>query len=197
MSSRRYGAGVSPPLPLLTRLWFAWACFFRVLVSGDAARRVWSSLEGEAPAAAPSPPPEVPRLPPAAPPATEVTIGPALQLLALLQREGRLVDFLEQDITAFSDADVGVAARVVHAGCRKALRAHATLGPVRTEEEGTTVTVKEGFADDEIKLSGNVKGEAPFTGVLRHRGWRATGLALPTVVRAYDQTVIAPAEVEL
>ena len=71
--------------------------------------------------------------------------APALQLLALFQREGRLVDFLQQDIASFPDADVGAAARVVHEGCRKALRAHAEIAPVRAEEEGARVTLEAGF----------------------------------------------------
>jgi hypothetical protein len=125
------------------------------------------------------------------------TPEPALQLLALFQREGRLVDFLEQDIASFDDAEIGAAARVVHDGCRKALRAHAKLAPVRTEEEGKRVTLEAGFRPAEVKLSGNVQGTAPYTGVLRHRGWRATELTLPTPVAGYEATVIAPAEVEL
>ena len=74
------------------------------------------------------------------------------------------MDFLEQDVTSFSDADVGAAARVVHEGCRKALRAHARITPVRSEEEGTRVTIAAGFAPAEVKLSGNVGGSPPFTG---------------------------------
>ena len=121
----------------------------------------------------------------------------ALILLAIFQREGRFVDFLEQDVTTFSDADVGAAARVVHEGCRKALRAHARIRPVRTEEEGTRVTIAAGFAPAELKLSGNVGGSPPFTGVLRHRGWRALDLSLPVPVAGHDAEVIAPAEIEL
>ena len=121
----------------------------------------------------------------------------ALQLLAILQREGRLVDFLEQDVAAFSDADVGAAARVVHDGCRKALHAHVTITPVRVEAEGSRVTVTEGVSDGAVKLTGDVKGSLPLTGTLRHRGWRASDMRLPTVVQAYDATVLAPAELEL
>jgi hypothetical protein len=180
---------VAQDLPFLTRLWFSWACFFRVLFSGSFAGEV---ARLSLPASAPSPP-----VPDAPSPGSPPSFDAALHLLALLQREGRLVDFLEQDVAAFSDADIGAAARVVHDGCRKALRAHAKLTPVRGEEEGTRVTVDAGFAPEEIKLTGNVKGNAPYTGVLRHRGWRATELTLPSVVRAYDARVLAPAEVEL
>jgi hypothetical protein len=107
------------------------------------------------------------------------------------------VDFLQQDITSFPDADVGVAARVVHEGCRKALRAHADLEPVRSEAEGARVTLEAGFDADAVKLVGDVKGQPPYTGVVRHRGWRAKRFELPARVGEHDAHVLAPAEVEL
>jgi hypothetical protein len=192
---------VTDDLPFVTRLWLAWTCFFRVLLDGRFARsalRLAEGGDGVTPSPNPSPGPNPSPSPGPSPgPSPSPSPDPALQLLALLQREGRLVDFLEQDVATFSDADIGAAARVVHEGCRKALRAHAKLAPVRTEEEGTRVTVAAGFLPDEIKLTGKVEGDAPYTGVLRHRGWRATDLALPSAVRDYDASVLAPAEVEL
>jgi hypothetical protein len=188
-----------PPLPLATRLWFAWVCLVRVLFNGEFAARVWQARE--APAELP-PKAAEPALPPPPPPKSEpapapAPTEPALQLLALLQREGRLVDFLEQDIASFSDAEIGAATRVVHEGCRKALRSHAKIAPVRAEEEGATVTLAAGYSPAEVKLSGNVQGSAPYKGVLRHRGWRAAEIVLPTPVKGHDPHVIAPAEVEL
>ncbi len=88
-------------------------------------------------------------------------------------------------------------ARVVHEGCRKALREHAQLAPVRLEEEGAAVVLQAGFDPAEVKLSGNLQGTAPYKGVLRHRGWRAARLTLPVPVKGHDATVLAPAEVEL
>jgi hypothetical protein len=176
-------------------------CFFRVLFDGAFAGEVWAARERSAGGLPPAPEPpkaaeKKPEKPapvmPAAPPSDA-----ALQLLALFQREGRLVDFLEQDITSFPDADVGAAARVVHEGCRKALRAHAKIVAVRTEEEGARVTLPAGFDASEVKLSGNVAGAGPFAGVLRHRGWRATDFTLPAPVKGHDAHVLAPAEVEL
>lgn len=120
----------------------------------------------------------------------------ALVLLALLQREGRLVDFLEEDVAAFSDADVGAAARSVHEGCRKALREHLDLGPVRAEDEGASVTLDAGFDRGANKLVGDVAAAPPYRGVLRHRGWRATRVALPKLLAGGDASVIAPAEIE-
>lgn len=182
----------SAPLPFGTRLWFAFVCFFRVLFDGSFAARVWSVRAALPP---PSPKEGEKKIEPkkSEPPAVDA----ALQLLALFQREGRFVDFLEEDVTTFSDADVGAAARVVHEGCRKALRAHATVKPVRTEDEGAKVVVAAGTASSEVKLVGNVVGEAPFHGTLRHRGWRIEELRLPTSMAGHDARVVAPAEVEL
>ena len=201
-----------PTLPFSTRLWFAWVCFFRVLFDATFAARAWSARTApQLPAAPASAPPMSTPLPePDAPPksirsvskasekaAPAPPVDPALQLLALLQRDGRFIDFLEQDIGTFPDVEVGGVARVVHEGCRRALRAHATITPIRTEEEGATVTLPEGYSPSLVKLSGKVQGAAPYKGVLRHRGWRAADLVLPVPVKGHDSTVIAPAEVEL
>ncbi len=119
----------------------------------------------------------------------------ALQLLALLQREGRLIDFCEEDLAGFPDAQIGAAARTVHEGCRKALRGAFTFASVRPEGEGDTVTVPQGFDPQTIRLTGNVTGSPPFTGVLRHHGWKVASVRMPAA--SGDPTVIAPAEVEL
>ena len=185
------------PLPFATRLWFAYVCFFRVLFDGLFAARAFRARLPEAPAPAKALT-AAPAAPVAAPlPSKEASLEPALQLLALLQREGRFVDFLEEDVATFSDADVGSAARVVHEGCRKALRAHGRLEPVRTEAEGAKITVAAGTSPAEVKLVGNVAGNPPFTGVLRHRGWKMHDLSLPTAIAGHDARVVAPAEVEL
>lgn len=119
----------------------------------------------------------------------------ALQLLSLLQREGRFVDFVQQDVAAFGDADIGAAARVVHEGCRRALRAHAKVVSVRSEAEGASVVLESATPD--VKLVGNVAGAAPYRGVLRHRGWRVEELTLPTLVGSHDPKLVAAAELEL
>ena len=181
------------PLPFGTRLWFAYVCFFRVLFDGLFAARAWS-VRHALPAHAPNEGEPKKKAPEKAEPPP---VDAALQLLALFQREGRFVDFLEEDVTTFSDGDVGAAARVVHDGCRKALRAHATLKSVRGEEEGAKISVAEGTPPSEVKLTGNVVGKAPFSGTLRHKGWRVEDLRLPTSVAGHDARVIAPAEVEL
>ncbi|UTW12061.1 DUF2760 domain-containing protein [Marinobacterium rhizophilum] len=126
-----------------------------------------------------------------------ITPDTALQLLSLLQQEARFVDFVREDLGSFSDADIGAAARVVHEGSQKALNSYFTLEPVRTEDEESRVTLAEGFNAQEVRLTGNVVGTAPFTGTLVHRGWKVTEVKLPKLAAGHDTRVIAPAEVEL
>jgi len=121
----------------------------------------------------------------------------ALLLLGVLQREGRLVDFLFEAIEGASDDQLGAAVRVIHAGCRKALDEHIRIEPVRPELEGQEIQVEAGFDPSRIRLAGNVAGNPPFRGQLVHPGWRGTELRLPTLPAQHDRSVIAPAEVEL
>ena len=125
------------------------------------------------------------------------TATAALQLLGLLQREARFVDFVQEDVAGYSDAEIGAAARVVHGGCRKALREHVTLEPVRPEAEGSRVTLPPGFDATAVRVSGNVVGQPPFTGTLAHRGWRAADVRLPQLTDEKAAAIIAQAEVEL
>lgn len=121
----------------------------------------------------------------------------ALAFLALLQREGRLVDFLRESLDSFSDADIGAAARDVHRGCRKVLDQHLKLEAVMPGAEEDKVTVPKGFDPAEVRIVGEAKGEPPYRGTLRHHGWRATEVKLPVLTEGVDRAVIAPAEVEL
>ncbi|MBS2012748.1 MAG: DUF2760 domain-containing protein [Deltaproteobacteria bacterium] len=186
-------------MPFFSRLFYAWVVYFRVLFDGEYAALLQAGGPKALPEPEKRPEPEKkeekkaePKGPPPPPPTDA-----ALQLLALLQREGRLVDFLEEDVASFADADIGAAARVVHAGCRKALREHVKLAPVRAEEEGSKVTLPESFDPAQVKLTGNVQGKGPYAGTLRHRGWRAEEITLPTAVEGHDPHVLAQAEVEL
>ena len=122
-----------------------------------------------------------------------------VQFLAMLQEKGRLVDFLMDDINAYSDAQVGAAARVVHAGCKGVLQEHFMINPVRPEQEGSTVQVPAGYSADEYRLIGKIAGSAPFSGVLVHRGWKTGMVKLPQLLRgaADPLPAIAPAEVEV
>ncbi|MEM7128659.1 MAG: DUF2760 domain-containing protein [Chloroflexota bacterium] len=128
----------------------------------------------------------------------KVTEAGALQMLAILQRKGRLIDFLQEDLTPFSDDQVGAAARTVHSGCKEALSESLNLEPIFTEAEGDTVTVDAGFDAHSIRLSGNVSGEPPFSGALRHRGWRAQAVNLPQRTSGTGgEEIIAAAEIEI
>lgn len=127
----------------------------------------------------------------------EATPDAALQLLGLLQKEARFIDFIKEDIAAFSDADIGVAARVVHEGCKKALDEHFTLATVRSEQEGSKITLLAGFDAAAVRLTGNIVGQAPFTGTLVHKGWQVTGIKLPKLTSGHNAAIVAPAEVEL
>ncbi len=144
---------------------------------------------------------------PVAEAAKPVTVAPAtnradaevVSFLALFQERGRFIDFLMEDITAYGDAQVGTAARVVHEGCRAVLKEHFGIGPVRDENEGSRVSVPVGYAADEYRLIGKITGEGPFSGTLVHRGWKTERVELPRLLRSEGDRLpaIAPAEVEL
>ena len=121
----------------------------------------------------------------------------ALLLLGLLQREGRLVDFLRESLDRHADAAIGAAVRDVHRGCRKVLEEHLRLEPVMPGQEEGPVVVPRGFDPTEVRLIGMAAGEPPFRGILVHHGWRAVDVKLPTLSDGVDRRVVAPAEVRL
>lgn len=121
----------------------------------------------------------------------------ALQLLSILQKDARFIDFIREDIATYSDADIGVAARVVHQGCNKAINEYFTLDSVRPEQEGSQITLAEGFNASEVRLIGNIVGNAPFTGAMIHKGWKVTDVRLPKLTKGHDANIVAAAEVEL
>ncbi len=121
----------------------------------------------------------------------------ALQLLSLLQQDARFIDFMQEDLKGFADADIGAAARVIHEGGQKVLNEYFTFVPVRAEEEESRITLPQGFNASEVRLTGNVVGEAPFNGTLIHRGWKVTNVKLPKLAEGHDVHIIAAAEVEL
>ena len=127
----------------------------------------------------------------------EATPEAALQLLTLLQQDARFIDFIQEDLSGYSDADIGAAARVVHEGSKKTLDTYFTLEPIRNEDEETSVSLAEGFNASEVRLTGNVVGSAPFNGTLIHKGWKVTHVKLPKLAAEHDASIVAPAEVEL
>lgn len=178
------------------RLSYAFRCWFSILVHGkirvDVAKQLLDLAE-TAPSGVPPPRPQAVQKPEAAPEPADR----ALQMLALLQREGRLVDFLLEDITSYPDAQIGAAVRSVHQSCREALERYVKLAPIINSEEDQPVTLQAGVDPASVKLIGNVTGGQPIRGVLRHRGWQAIAANLPALPEGGGRKVIAPAEVEV
>ena len=177
--------------PFFTRLKFSFKAFFLILFKDRLPADVAAVL---GPNSMPAEPERAPAQTPA--PTVEAPEATATQLLAVLQRDGRLVDFLMEDIAPYGDAQVGAAVRTVHAGCRQALEQYVTLTPVLDGNEGSRVTIEAGTDAARVKLVGNVAGHPPFTGVLRHRGWMVSRAALPALPPS-GRVVVAPAEVEV
>lgn len=181
------------------RVTFAFRCFFSILfdavIPDDIAKKLVKTATPipQAPAAVA---PSASRLKEVERPATE-TLDRAVQMLALLQRDGRLIDFLAENISAYPDAQIGTAVRTIHNNCRQVLDQYLKLEPILNSEEDQPVTVPGGFDPAAIKLIGNVTGEPPVRGVLRHRGWRVKELNLPPLPLGAGRMVVAPAEVEL
>jgi hypothetical protein len=138
---------------------------------------------------APSPPPVAPEPVPSS--------EGAVQMLAALQREGRLIDFLQEDLGAYDDGQIGAAVRSIHMGCREVLKEQMDIKPVFEEKEGSTVIVPADFDTRAVRLTGNVKGNPPFRGALRHRGWKVERLRIPQSQEQKGHWILAPAEVEI
>ena len=183
------------PPSLLHRIALAFGALFRIIANPALAARYEAVRDGAVPAAAPAAAPAPAPAP--APLLKEASPDAALQLLALLQREARLIDFVGESLAGYADAEIGAAARLVHEGCAKVLREHFTIVPVRAEAEGSRVTLPAGFDAAAVRLTGNVVGQPPFSGSLSHRGWRVAEVRLPRLAERHDARVIAPAEVEL
>jgi hypothetical protein len=120
-----------------------------------------------------------------------------LYLLSVLQREGRLVDFLFENLDGYQDEQIGAAVRSIHAGCNKVMAKNLALKPIMVAAEGDEIVIEKGFNADQVKLTGNVIGDPPFKGIVRHRGWQAKKLELPALSNFRQSDVIAPAEVEI
>ena len=120
-----------------------------------------------------------------------------LHLFSLMQREGRLMDFLNEDLDGYDDAQIGSAVRSIHAGCRKLVQEYLNPKPVMDQHEGAVVEVPVDFDPGVVKLTGNVVGEPPFSGILRHKGWQVGKMNLPSLSGRQNAEIIAPAEVEI
>jgi len=174
-------------IPFSTRLPFAFRCFFSLLLQGtipqDVLQTLGVSKSSPVKTLGDKPDPE--------------SLDRAVQMLALFQRDGRLVDFLTEDVAPYPDAQLGAAVRSIHTSCRQVLDRYLKLEPVLDSDEDQLLTVPAGFDPAAIKLVGNVTGEPPFRGLLRHRGWRVAEVNLPSLPQGTGRAIVAPAEVEL
>jgi hypothetical protein len=200
------GAFVLAGLPLLlipSESWPANWAYFQVgvlVLSAYIAVQSLVALRGRKDAsdsgAQPMPTAERPPVAPAEAPQT----GEALMLLSLLQEKGRFVDYLMEDITGYNDAQVAGASRVVHQGCSAVLKEYLAISPAHAGNEGDRITVDKSADRNQYRLIGKVHGEPPYSGVVIHRGWKTSKLALPRFMRRVDpagENVIAPVEVEV
>ena len=166
---------------------------FVVLLVGRRSRATADAGDRSGEAAEPAPA-VAPAAPVAAPPPSPAV---ALRLLAALQEEARLLDFVREDIGGYSDEQVGIAVRGIHASLRKAIDARLVLEPILPGEDGDPVKVASGFDPASIRLTGRPSGAPPFEGVLRHGGWRAREVKLPIPTSGSDPAILMPAEVEI
>jgi Domain of unknown function (DUF2760) len=178
-----------------TRLSFAFRCFFALLFQGEIPQDILQALGISKVEAAPHA--AAAKAAPAAPKPSPESLDRAVQMLALLQRDGRIVDFLEEDVSSYPDGQLGAAVRSIHTSCRQVLARYIKLEPIISSEEDQPVTVPVGFDPAAIKLVGNVTGEPPIRGLLRHRGWRVTEVTLPSLPQGSGRAIVAPAEVEV
>ena len=121
----------------------------------------------------------------------------AVQMLSILQKKGRLIDFLQENISGYDDGQIGAAVRSIHKDCREAITEYMNIEPVMKEDEGSEIVIEEGFDPSVIRLTGNVVGSPPFKGVLRHNGWRVSKTDIPPLPKNQELSIIEPAEVEI
>jgi len=181
----------------LNRVFLAFGCFFNILFRGqlsDAAlgmlglsrRGTAAATSGKAAAPGPAATPA---------PAGKPSDG-ALQILSIMQRDSRLLDFLMEDLTTYSDDQIGAAVRELHDQCRDSVSRYITLQPVIDGVEGTFAQAPS-KDPGVVKFVGNVPAKPPSGGTLRHKGWRAAKVDLPALPAKQDATILAPAEIEI
>lgn len=180
------------------RLSFSFRCFFSLLFEARIPQDILQALSIAPPEVAPPPKPATAAsVASGAQVSSSDSLDRAVQMLALLQRDGRLVDFLEEDISSYPDGQLGAAVRSIHTSCRQVLERYVKLAPILDSEEDGPVMVPSGFDQAAIKLVGKVTGIPPIRGLLRHRGWRVAEINLPSLPQGSGRTVVTPAEVEV
>jgi hypothetical protein len=181
----------------LNRVFLAFRCFFNILFSGQLSDPALAALglSRRGGAAAASPKAAAPG-PAAATTASVKTSDGALQILSIMQRDSRLLDFLMEDLTTYSDDQIGAAVRELHDQCRDSVSRYITLQPVIDGVEGTFAQAPSKDPGI-VKFVGNVPATPPSGGTLRHKGWRASKVDLPALAARQDATILAPAEIEI
>jgi hypothetical protein len=175
----------------LSRIVLAFRSFFAILFSGKLPPGIAQQL-GFAPQTKAQPAPK-----PAPAVRTAQPSDGALQILGILQRDSRLIDFLMEDIAAYPDDQIGAAVRDLHQQCRDSLNRYLQLAPVIDAVEGSP-TKLETNDPAVVKLLGNVPASGKASsGLLRHKGWKASKIELPPLAPGSNTAVIAPAEVEI
>ncbi|PYF84673.1 uncharacterized protein DUF2760 [Marinomonas alcarazii] len=196
------------PISFVPRFFGAFGQFIKYMASGDYAARCQAISEGKQfafevePTVITKEVEVIREVEVAAPILDTVNADGAHQLLQLLQQEARFIDFIQESIDDYSDADVGAASRQIHAGCSKVLKQHFTIDAVSTSVvntavENSRVEVPSGYDAKQIKLEGKVEGDGPYAGTLIHPGWKVTETRLPKVTNTESLTILAPAEVEV
>ena len=180
------------------RFWLAFKVFFAAIFNRETASRLQQALTGPVALASPSTPP-VPKLVDVAQPASKKpSQSEAVTLLATLQREARLVDFLKEDLSGYSDEQVGAAVREIQRDSGAVIERFFAIRPILHDDEGAPVKVPAGFDAARYRLTGKLTGEAPFHGTLQHHGWEVTRCELPAFTGSDSATkTIMPAEVEI
>jgi hypothetical protein len=186
------------------RILLAFRVFFRVLFDVGAAEQVRTLLETATPAedSATERAPKRRALEESANPKPKSEPKPtrsdAITFLATLQREARFVDFVQEPIDGYGDAQIGAAVREVHRECSKVLERLFDLQPVVTQREGAEIEVPGEFDAERYRLTGKVVDEPPFNGRLVHHGWEASKCELPTWTgKPAAARLVAAAEVEI
>jgi hypothetical protein len=178
-----------------TRVSYAFRCFLALLTKGeiplDIARELIASSSAPSPAVAARP------VAKATEKAPDDSADRAVQVLALFQRDGRLVDFLAEDVSPYPDSQLGAAVRTIHDSCRQVLDRYVKLEPIISAEEDQPVTIPSAIDPAAIKLIGNVASTPPTKGVLRHRGWKVIDVSLPSLPQGTGRKIVAPAEIEI
>ena len=178
-----------------TRVCYAFRCFFAILSKGEIPRHIASDLI-TSPDASSTKTSERAANATATQNVSQDSVDRAVQILALFQRDGRLVDFLAEDVSPYPDGQLGAAVRTIHNSCRQVLERYVTLEPIIATEEDQPVAVPPDIDPAAIKLVGNL-GEAPLRGVLRHRGWQVKEVNLPSLPQGTGRRIVAPAEIEI